>query len=188
MSLGTLRVAVLGAGNMGAALIAGLVRSGRLSPEHLTAADPRESAREPLARLGVRTVGAAAAAVPGQDLVVLAVKPQVAEPLLREIGGLIEPGQLLVSIMAGVSTASIEAWVGRPVPVVRAMPQTLVRLGAGATALCVGQRADGESLSLAQAFFEAVGVTAIVPESLMDAVTGLSGSGPAYLYTVIEAL
>jgi pyrroline-5-carboxylate reductase len=173
---------------MGAALIAGLVRSGRIEAGRLTAADPRPSARESLDELGIRTVSEAAAAVSGQDLVVLAVKPQVAEALLREVGGLVETGQILVSIMAGISTARIEERVTGPVPVVRAMPQTLVRLGAGATALCAGRHAGTEHLSLVQALFEAVGATAVVPESLMDAVTGLSGSGPAYLYTVIEAL
>ncbi len=188
MAVEAQRLAVLGAGNMGSALIHGLVQWGHVEPGCITAVDPRPSVRQSLDALGVATTDQAPAALPGHDVIILAVKPQVAPALLAELCDQVEPEQTVISVMAGVTTAAIEGYLSGSVPVVRAMPQTLVRLGAGATALCAGHHATADALALAVALFERVGSAVVVPESLMDAVTGLSGSGPAYLYTVIEAL
>lgn len=173
---------------MGSALIAGLVATGRVPAAHITAVDLQPGALETLGAAGVRTSTDPGAAVDGQDVVVLAVKPQVAAQVLQQIGRLMAAEQCLLSIVAGVGTATIEAHMTAAVPVVRAMPQTLARLGAGASAVCGGRHASEASLALVCALLDEVGSTVMVAESQMDAVTGLSGSGPAYAYTVIEAL
>ncbi len=188
MAIGEARVAVIGAGNLGSALILGAMEAGGMAPARLTAADPREAVLAGLSARGVRTVRCAAEAVAGQELIVLAVKPQVADEVLAEIAGRIEAGQVIVSVMAGVATGRLEGRLGQGVPVVRAMPQMLARLGAGATAICAGAHAGAEHVGLARSFFALVGTTVEVPERLMDAVTGLAGSGPAYAYTIIQAL
>ena len=173
---------------MGSALIAGLVMAGSVRPAHITAVDSQSAALEPLAAAGVRTSTDAEAAVDGQDVVVLAVKPQIAAEVLQHLGQLMSVKQCLLSIVAGVDTITIEAHMTADVPVVRAMPQTLARLGAGASAVCGGRHAGAAQLGLVRALLDEVGSTVTVSEGQMDAVTGLSGSGPAYAYTTIEAL
>jgi pyrroline-5-carboxylate reductase len=182
------KIGVIGAGNMGGALLSGLVAAGRVSPAQLTAADLREAVLQPLRELGVRTSTRAEDAVLGQQVVVLGVKPQSAPALFQLVKQHLRPEQILVSIMAGVSTAAIEAELGAPVPVVRVMPQTLAQLGAAASGVCGGKYAAPAQVELVRAIFDQVGSTVLVGEYQMDAVTGLSGSGPAYIYTVIEAL
>ncbi|MEW6753166.1 MAG: pyrroline-5-carboxylate reductase [Candidatus Latescibacterota bacterium] len=182
------RLGFVGAGNMGGALIAGLLAAGRVRPDSLTAVDPSEAALAPLRRLGVGVGTQPEMAVHGQDVVVLAVKPQVAPSVLAQIGPELAAGQLVISLMAGISTARLEAGLGREAPVVRAMPQTLARLGVAASALCAGRHATPEQLALARALLEQVGRTVVVREEQMDAVTGLSGSGPGYIYLVVEAM
>ena len=182
------RIGIIGAGNMGGGLIAGLLRGGRVAPQHIMATDPRDEVLDPLRQAGVETSPDTAAALRGRDLVVAAVKPQLATEVLTAIAPDLETSQLLISVMAGVSTGVIEAQLGTSVPVVRAMPQMLAQVGAAATAVCAGSHATDEHMSLAFALFDAVGSTVAVAESQMNAVTGLSGSGPAYVYTVIEAL
>jgi pyrroline-5-carboxylate reductase len=182
------KIGVIGAGNMGGALLSGLVAAGRLSPEQLTAADLREAVLQPLRELGVRTSTRAEDAILGQQVVVLGVKPQSAPALFQLVKRHLRPEQVLVSIMAGVSTAAIEAELGAPIPVVRVMPQTLAQLGAAASGVCGGRHATPAQVDLVRSIFDQVGSTVLVGEYQMDAVTGLSGSGPAYIYTVIEAL
>ena len=182
------RLGVIGTGNMGGGLIIGLLRGGRIRPEQITATDLRDEVLEPLRQSGVETSAETLAAVGGKDLVVVAVKPQLAAEMLAAIGPRLETQQLLISIMAGVSTHAIEAQLDGPVPVVRVMPQMLAKVGAAATAVCGGSHATDEHVALARALFDEVGSTVAVAESQMNAVTGLSGSGPAYVYTVIEAL
>lgn len=183
-----LRLGFVGAGNMGGALITGLVHKGGLGAGQITAADPRPEALECFKELGIITSLHTADAVRGQDVVVLAVKPQIAAAVLQDMGPHLAPGQLLLSLMAGVSTARIEALLPLDLPVVRAMPQTLVRLGAGACGACPGRYAGPEHLALVRQLFGRVGSAVEVAETQMDAVTGLSGSGPAYAYTILEAL
>jgi pyrroline-5-carboxylate reductase len=182
------KIGLIGAGNMGGALVLGLVAAGRVAATHIAATDLFDRVLQPLAELGVQTGGEIALAVRGRDVVILAIKPQMAASVLQEIAPILGGDQVLVSIMAGVGTASIEAQVGGAVPVVRVMPQMLAKVGAAASGICAGQHVTEAQIELVRALFEQVGSTVVVPESQMDAVTGLSGSGPAYVYTVIEAL
>jgi pyrroline-5-carboxylate reductase len=121
-------------------------------------------------------------------MVVLSVKPQILGKVLREVGAEIRPGSLVVSIAAGVDTEAIEAVVGEGVRVVRAMPNTPALVGAGATAISPGKHARDADLATAKAMFDAVGITVVLDEHHLDAVTGLSGSGPAYIFLILEAL
>jgi len=180
------KLGFVGAGNMGRALIEGLV--GQLAPEQITAADLRPEALEPLAALGVRTSTNPRDAVSGQDLVILGLKPQVVAPVLEDLALHMNPSQIIVSMMAGVPCVRIEALLTDGQPVVRVMPQTLVRLRDAACALCAGRSTSAEEIALVRSLFELVGTTVEVDENQMDAVTGLSGSGPAWVYTVVEAL
>lgn len=179
-------VAVVGAGNMGGCLLTGLLAAG-VPAAKLTAIDLREDLLAPLAQQGVTTSNDLAA-VQSAELVVVALKPQVAPDVLPSLATHLNTAQVVVSVMAGMPTSALEAHLGAGQPVVRVMPQTLVQLGAGATAVCVGSAADAAALAAARALFDRVGTTVEVSEAQMDAVTGLSGSGPAYIYTVIEAL
>lgn len=179
-------MAVIGAGNLGGCLISGLLDSG-LPADRLTAVDLLEDLLAPLAHRGLDTSTDIAAAA-AREIVFVAVKPQGADDLLRSLSVHLSPGQLVVSAMAGVTTSAIERLLPPSQAVVRVMPQTLVRLRAGATAVCAGSGADRPAVARVRALFDRVGTTVEVDEPLMDAVTGLSGSGPAYVYTVIEAL
>ena len=182
------RIGIVGVGNMGGGLISGLVEAGRVPAAHITAVDVQDTALRPLSELGVQTSGETLTAVRGQDLVLLSVKPQVADQVLRDMAPHVEAEQVLVSIMAGVETGYIEAYFSVAVPVVRVMPQMLAKIGAAASGVCAGRHATGAQVELVRALFDEVGSTVVVAESQMDAVTGLSGSGPAYVYTIIEAL
>ena len=182
------KLGFIGAGNMGGALIAGLLEAGRIPATHITAVDPRPEVLRPLSEIGVRTSSETLDAVCDQDVVVLGIKPQIAPKVLPLIGPHLGESQVLLSIMAGVSTVSIESQFAAAVPVVRVMPQTLARLGAAASGMCGGRHATREHLALVRTLLDEVGSSVEVSESQMDAVTGLSGSGPAYVYTIVEAL
>lgn len=180
------KLGFVGTGNMGRALIEGLV--GQLPPGQITAADIRPEALEGLSALGVHASTNTVDAVRGKDLVVLVLKPQVAASVLKALAAHFSTQQIVVSLMAGVSTAQIEKLLPAQMPVVRVMPQTLVRIKDAACALCAGRAASAEQVAQVRSLFDLVGTTVEVAESLMDAVTGLSGSGPAWAYTVVEAL
>lgn len=180
------KLGFVGTGNMGRALIEGLV--GQLPSGQITAADIRPEALEGLSALGVHTSTDSADAVRDQDMVVLVLKPQVAASVLKALAAHFSTQQIVVSLMAGVSTAQIEELLPAQMPVVRIMPQTLVRIKDAACALCAGRAASAEQVAQVRSLFDLVGTTVEVAESLMDAVTGLSGSGPAWAYTVVEAL
>ena len=183
-------LAVLGAGNIGSALIGGLLRGDDVPAEHIRATRRSETA---LASLRERFPGVTAttdneAAVQGADLVIVSVKPQNVAELLADIRPHVEPGTLVLSTLAGVTTRAFVDALGQDLPVVRAMPNTPALVDEGATAIAPGAFATERHVELARAVFEAVGVVESVEEHLMDAVTGLSGSGPAYVFMVIEAL
>jgi len=184
----TRKIGLLGAGNMGSSLVSGLVQGGRIDPSSLTAVDLRSEVLEPLAARGMRTSSELADAVRDQDVVILAIKPQSVSALREELASHLHEQQLVISIMAGVSTTSLEDSIGKPIPLIRAMPQITARLGVAATALCFGRYAGDDDRALARELFDEVGVAVVVEEGLMDAVTGLSGSGPAYVYSIIDAL
>ena len=182
------RITFLGAGNMGNAIIRGLLRAG-LGKEKITATVRREEKRQELETThGIRVGFDNVAAARDADVVVLAVKPQALDKLLPPIAPAIDRSKLIISVPAGVPIPAIERRLGAGARIVRAMPNTPSLVGAGATAVAAGEHATNEDLALATAMFDSVGLTTTVEEYLLDAVTGLSGSGPAYIFLVIEAL
>ena len=183
------KLAVLGAGKLGEALIGGLLAAEVVRPEDVTiTAAHAERVAKVRERYGVGGASSNLEAVRGAAVVLLSVKPQTVPEVLEEVGGALTPEQLLVSVAASVSTAFIEKHLAAPVPVVRAMPNTPCLLRLGMTGLCAGSRATAEHMDAAARIFDAVGRTRRVDEKHMDAVTALSASGPAYLYVVIESL
>jgi len=183
------RVVVLGAGKMGGILLKALLEKGLLSRELTTATVHHEDrARSLEQKLGIPVTTDNLAAVRGADIIFICVKPQVVESVMQEIRPNVSAKQLLISVAASVPTNQIEQALGKDVPVVRAMPNTPCVLGCGMTALCKGQFADACHLELASALFRVVGRTVVVDEKHMDAVTGLSASGPAYIYIILESL
>jgi pyrroline-5-carboxylate reductase len=183
------RIGFVGGGNMAEALIRGIIEAGVATPDEIHVGEPREARRAYLeATHGVRTSDDNAAVVAACGIVVLAVKPDTVPVVLQAVRGSIDAGVLLVSICAGVRSADIEAGLPRGARVVRAMPNTAAMARAAATAIAAGSSATDNDLATARRLFEAVGRCVVVPEHLLDAVTGLSGSGPAYVMLVIEAL
>jgi pyrroline-5-carboxylate reductase len=185
-----LRVAVLGAGKMGGILLQAFLNSRIFDAASLTATVAHKSRAEALAaKLGISVTTDNLAAARHADVILIGVKPLQVAPLIADIASALRPGQLLLSFAASVSTAAIEAAAGKKkIAVVRAMPNTPAMQGAGITALCRGSHVTDDQLALAQQIFATVGRTVVVDEKHMDAVTGLSGSGPAFLYIIIEAL
>jgi pyrroline-5-carboxylate reductase len=184
-----LRVAVLGAGKMGGILVQAFLRSGLVAHEHLTATVAHEDRAQTLAaQFGIAVTTDNLKAAQEADVILLGVKPQQAAELVRTIAPALAPGKLLISFAASVKTSAIEEAAGGKVSVIRAMPNTPAKLGAGATAISRGSFVSDEQLALAHQIFDTVGRTVVVDEKHMDAVTGLSGSGPAFLYIIIEAL
>jgi len=180
---------IIGGGNMGEALMAGITQSGLLSAAEILFFEPRPDRREYLReKFRISPVETNKDLVILAPTLILAVKPQSVPEVLLEIGPLLKPHHLLISICAGVPLDYIQSFFQSPIRMVRAMPNTPALIQKGATALAPSPEAKLEDLSTAEAIFTAVGMAAIVKESQMDAVTGLSGSGPAYIFAVIEAL
>jgi pyrroline-5-carboxylate reductase len=183
-------IAVLGAGNIGRALIGGLLRGGVVEPDRIRATRRNPESVGELADVfsGIRAGTDNHEAVADAEIVVIAVKPRQAEEVLSSIMGHLRPDAVLISVLAGITTAQLAGALGTDTAVVRAMPNTPSLVDEGATAIAAGRYATQDHLALAHDIFASVGKVEIVPEDLMDAVTGLSGSGPAYVYMVIEAL
>lgn len=186
---GDLTIGFVGAGNMAGALIRGLIGTKTIPSTHIIAADPDQARLDLLeSDLGIRVTKSNDTAVGEANVVVLATKPQVFGQVLPSLAASLTPGTLVISIAAGISTRIIERMLPDGTHVVRTMPNTPALVGAGATAVAPGTHATDEDLTLAQRLFESVGIVVRVPESQIDAVTGLSGSGPAYVFAMIEAL
>lgn len=181
-----IRLGIIGAGNMGSAIARGAVAAGVLGPPDLLIAEVTAARRRELAGEGFATSADPSAALAAEQ-VLLAVKPQSFPALARALGPLAAP-KVIVSIMAGVSSRSIRRALGERARVVRVMPNTPCQVGAGMAAIALGEGAEPGDEALAVQLFEAVGRTARVEERLMDAVTALSGSGPAYVFLLAEAL
>jgi pyrroline-5-carboxylate reductase len=184
------RLCILGAGNMGRALIGGLLRSGTRS-EQLSVAESQADAREAVARdFGITASADNAAAVAGASIVVLAVKPQDAAAVLRPLAAAFaEQRPLLISVAAGVRVAALESWCGAGVPVMRAMPNRPARVGAGATGVYAPPAIGQAQRVAAERVLAAVGdVFWVRAEELLDVVTALSGSGPAYFFLLAELM
>jgi len=185
----TRRLGFLGAGNMAAALIKGLLHGHVLPAERIACSDVKVERLDQLrAAHGIRTTTDNHALLRDCDVLVLAVKPQVIDKVLTEIGGDVRPDQLVVSVAAGVPIEALENRLPAGSHVVRAMPNTPATVQAGATAVAGGAHASADDLRIARELFEAVGRVVVLDETLLDAVTGLSGSGPAYVMLIIEAL
>ncbi len=179
--------AILGAGVMGETLLSGLIRGGRRPAELLIGEKRAERARELEERYGVSVVSNLAAAE-SADTVAVVVKPQDMADLLDEIAPALRPGQLLVSLAAGITTAQIEARVPEGVAVVRVMPNTPALVDEGMSAVARGSVCTDDQLAEAEGLMAATGRVLRVPEKQMDAVTAISGSGPAYIFFVVESM
>jgi len=184
-----LKVGFLGAGKMAAALARGFTKAGLVSADRIIASDPVESARSYFSKeLSSKTSAANADVLKFAEIVFLAVKPDQVNDVLADIRGGFSERHLLISIAAGVPIPRIEGALGATARVVRVMPNTPALVGASASAFALGKNARPEDGALVQKLLSAVGVAYQVKEALLDAVTGLSGSGPAYVFVLIEAL
>jgi pyrroline-5-carboxylate reductase len=187
--LGEKKLAVLGAGKLGGILLRAYVKQGLFSAERVTATVKHDEKAAALAKeLGVNVTTENRKAAHKADIVLLGVKPQVVGEVLKEIAPELNEETLVVSVAASVPTSYIEQHLKANVPVVRAMPNTCSRVGSGMTGICRGTHAGAEHLESARAMFDAVGRTVVVDEKNMDAVTGLSASGPAFAYIILESL
>ncbi len=181
-------VGFIGGGNMAEALLAGFRARGLLPPNRITVSEPRPERREQLARdFGVTVTADNAEAAGRSGTVILAVKPQTLPAALPALASALDPGTLVISIAAGFPLRKLEAALPAS-PVVRAMPNTPALVGAGATVIAPGARVTEPMTAWARTLFESVGLCLVLPEAHLDAVTGLSGSGPAYVFLLAQSL
>ena len=183
------KIAILGAGRIGESLLSGLLSSGWRKPGDITVTGRRQERLDELKKAhGVNTTLSNPDAIAGAGVIVIAVKPQDFEVLLGEVGGLISPEQTVLSVAAAIPTAQIEARLAAGVPVVRAMPNAPATVHEGIAGVCAGAHAGDEHLDLAEDVLAHLGAVVRVPERYMDAVTAVSGSGPAYFALLAEAM
>lgn len=185
-----LAITVIGAGNLGKSLIGGLLDAGLTGKESVRATvAPGEDAASVSEQFGVRcTAGGNIEAVQGADVVVIAVKPPHVATVIADFRDGLNPKQMIISFAAAVPISLIEGALGKPMPVFRAMPNIAMTVRESATAICANAQASGEQRELAEKIFRTVGTVCWVDESKMHAVTGLSGSGPAYVCLLVEGL
>jgi pyrroline-5-carboxylate reductase len=185
-----LKFAVIGVGNIGGALLGGIIKSGLAEPDDVVVTDASDELRRKAEeRWKVRALGADnRKAAAGRDVILLAVKPGVVPLVLEEIKDVLRPSQIIISVAAGVPISLYEAVLGRRIPLFRCMPNIPVVVEEGATAVAGNAATTAEQRKIVERIFNALGCVVFVDESQLDAVTGLSGSGPAYVYMVIEAL
>ena len=193
MSLQDKTICFIGAGSMAEAIVRGLTGQNKVRPKQITVLNRGDAAKlERLKRSYGVLVAAAEAerfrAAAAADLVVLAMKPKDAEEALRTYAPHLKDGQLLISVIAGLSAALIQKLAGRSLPVVRTMPNTSSTIGLGATGMSFTAGVSAEQRALAREIFESVGIVCEVEEPLLDIITGVSGSGPAYVYLLMEAM
>ncbi len=184
------KIAVLGCGKMGTILLQGFLQHGLLSKAEAVATVQHEEHRRALARelAGVTVTTSNRSAAEGAPVVLIAVKPQALPQLLEEVGPALAAETLVISIAASTTTSFIQQHVGKDVHVVRAMPNTPAMVGAAMTGICAGPSARKEHLEMTKKLFESVGRAVIVDEKHMDAITALSGSGPAFTFVILESL
>jgi pyrroline-5-carboxylate reductase len=179
----------VGAGKMASALVRGMIRAGTATSQMIYASDPLEAARSALSKqTGVNVTDSNARVAHKSDVLVLAVKPQQMAHVLTHLRPVLTPHHLIISIAAGVSLRTLAEGLGQEHRIVRVMPNTPALVGEGAAAYCLGPHANEADETIVRACLESVGRAFVLPESLLDAVTGLSGSGPAFVAVVIEAL
>jgi pyrroline-5-carboxylate reductase len=184
------RIAVIGSGNMGEALVSGMISSKASAPEHLTCTDIREAHLDTLIqKYGVHTTTDNVAAVASAEIVIYAVKPQLLAAVVAETADGLDMSKLVISIAAGVPLAAIESCLNKQLRLIRAMPNIAAFVKESATAIAAGQNVLPGDIQLAQEIFDSIGKTIFLKENiLMDAITGLSGSGPAYIFLIVDAM
>ncbi len=183
-------ISLIGTGNMGQALLSGLIRSKTARPENLICTDIRESQLDRLREeFGVQTMSDNLAAVKKSDIVIYAVKPQILAAVLKETAEALDMDKLVISIAAGVSLQAIESKLEKELRLIRVMPNICASVGMGAAAVAAGNHVKDGDVELAKTIFDSVGTSIFIGENiLMDAITGLSGSGPAYIFLIIDAM
>ena len=184
------KIAIIGAGNMGEALVSGLIASGSSKPKSITCADVRESRLDEIKKeYGVLTTEDNVEAVEASDIIVYAVKPQIIASVLKETAQKLDMSKLVISIAAGVPMAAIESCLNKDLRLIRVMPNIPAAVKEAASAIAAGGHATDEDVDLAMEIFNSVGKCVFLKENyLMDAITGLSGSGPAYIFLIVDAL
>jgi pyrroline-5-carboxylate reductase len=184
------KIAIIGGGNMGIALARGILQTKWATPERIMIAEPLKDKLD-LAKgiaQGVKTSHSNTEASAWADVILLSIKPQIMGHVLDEIKPVVKDSKLIISVAAGISTSYIQKKLGESVPVIRAMPNIAAVVRESATAICRGKHSTDKDLAVARHIFESVGLVVDVDESEMDAVTGLSGTGPMYVFQILEGL
>ncbi len=184
------KIGFIGSGNMGQALISGLIVSGSAVPENIICSDVKEDTLETIRETyGVHTTKSNQEVVASSDIIVYAVKPQIMASVLRETADSLDMSKLVISIAAGVPMEAIESCLNKDLRLIRVMPNVAASVKEGAAAIAAGAHAREEDIELAMSIFNSVGRSVFLKENyLMDAVTGLSGSGPAYIFLIVDAM
>jgi pyrroline-5-carboxylate reductase len=187
--LGEKRIGFIGSGNMGTALVRGLISSGTSSADRVICSDIKETKTQALhERFGVETTSDNCRVARESDIVIYAIKPQIMARILRETAPCLDMSKVVVSIAAGVPLAAIQSCLKKDLRLIRVMPNVGSAVMESATGITAGDHAQNGDLELVVDIFESVGKTVVVDEYLMDAITGLSGSGPAYIFLIVDAL
>ena len=183
-------ISFIGGGNMGTALMRGIIQSKAARPENIICTDIRESQLERLHNeLGVKTMTDNIAAVKAADIIIYAVKPQILPKVLAETAEGLNMDKLIISIAAGVSLTAIESKLNKQLRLIRVMPNICASVGMSASAIAAGRHVQADDIKLSKKILDSVGETILIGENdLMDAITGLSGSGPAYIFLIIDAM
>jgi len=184
------KVAIIGVGKMGETLLNSMIKNNLMKKENLTGSTAQEEhAKEINKKYGIRTYTNNQEMILGKDIIIFAIKPQMMKKVIFDIKEVVTERQLVISIAAATSTQFIEDCLGKNIPVIRTMPNTPALINEGMTVLCPGKYAQKEHLKVATGIFRAVGLVEVIyQEELMDVVTALSGSAPAYTYIIIESL
>jgi len=189
MPLKNKKIGVIGTGNMGEALIGGLIHSRSSSPDDIMCSDVREEKLKKISeKYGISTTKSNIEIIKHAEIIVYAVKPQIIASIFEETAPYLDMSKLVISIAAGVSLSFIEKAFKKDLRIIRVMPNIAAFVKEAATAIASGKHAKNNDIKIAQSIFNSVGKTVIVEEDLMDAVTGLSGSGPAFVFAFIDAL
>ena len=183
-------ICILGTGNMGEALVSGLIGSASSKPQNIICTDIREAKLKDIhEKYHVQTTTDNLEAVTKSDIVIYAVKPQIMAAVLKETAEKLDMSKLIISIAAGVPMEAIESYLDKKLRLIRVMPNIAAAVKEAATAVAAGKNASEEDIKLAMTIFNSIGKTVFIPENyLMDAITGLSGSGPAYIFLIVEAM
>ena len=183
------KIGVIGMGNMGEALVSGLVHSRSAIPENIICSDIRKDKLKSIKEVyGVVTANNNLDVVKASEIVIYSIKPQIMASILKETAACLDMSKLIISIAAGVPLAAIESCLNKDLRLIRVMPNIAASVREAATAIAAGKHALKDDLKIAKAIFDSVGKSLIIEEELMDTVTGLSGSGPAYIFLIVDAL